>query len=112
MYTVVVAALAVSLVVGANRLWAAADERGQAPEARKNAPATTVAPTTARHGPRPGHHHPRVSPPRRRPGPVKAASVAASAQTGPGPERLRPDHDVRPGQRAGRQPGHGLAVPR
>jgi hypothetical protein len=83
LYTVIVAALAVTLVVGANRLWAAADERGDAEAARKRAPATTVVTTTA----------PTVTvattapagattaPPA--PAPVKAASVAASAQTGP-----------------------------
>jgi len=79
-YTIVVAALAVVLIVGANRLWAAADERGQAEEARKNAPATTsttvaptvTAPTTAAPGAT-------AAPPT--PAAVKA-TVAASAQTG------------------------------
>src|SRR3954468_19361481 len=55
MYTVVIAALAITLVVGANRLWAAADERGQAEAAHKHTPpatpvATTVAPPTSAPG--------------------------------------------------------------
>ena len=49
-YTIVIAALAITLVVGANRLWAAADERGQAEEARKNAPVTTANGNTVTEG--------------------------------------------------------------
>jgi len=82
-YTIVIAALAITLVVGANRLWAAADERGQAEEARKNAPVTTVAPTTAPAATEPATTAPGATTTPPAPAPVKAASVAASAQTGP-----------------------------
>ena len=46
-YTIVVAALAGVLLIGANRLWAAADERGQELEARKHTSTTAVATTAA-----------------------------------------------------------------
>jgi len=82
-YTVVVAALAVVLIVGANRLWAAADERGAAVEARKNAPATTVATTAPPTAPAPTTAPPGVTTAPPAPAPVKATTVAASAQTGP-----------------------------
>src|SRR5262249_5057989 len=83
MYTIVIAALAVTLVVGANRLWAAADERGQADEARKHAPATTVAATTVPAATAPATTAPGATTTPPEPVPVKAASIAASAQTGP-----------------------------
>jgi len=78
-YTLVVAGLAFVLVVGVNRLWAAAQERGDAEDARKHAAATvvTTVPTTAVAVTTvPGAT---TVPPV--PQPVKA-TVAASAQTG------------------------------
>jgi hypothetical protein len=80
LYTLVVAGLAVVLVVGVNRLWAAADERGDAEVARKKAASTsttTVPPTAAPATTAPGAS---TVPPA--PAVVKA-TVAASAQTGP-----------------------------
>jgi hypothetical protein len=76
----VVGGLVFALLLGVNRLWAAADERGDAEAAHKRAaatttttvPPTTVPPTTAAGAP--------TVPPT--PAPIKA-SVAASAQTGP-----------------------------
>jgi hypothetical protein len=80
---VAVATLAVVLVFGASRLWAAADERGQAEQARRNAPATAAPTTIAAPVPTvaetaaPGAT---TTPPA--PALLKA-TVAASAQTGP-----------------------------
>jgi hypothetical protein len=82
-YTVIVAVLAIALVVGANRLWAAADERGQEVEARKHAPATTVATTAAPAAVAAPTTVPGVTTVAPAPAPVRASAVAASAQTGP-----------------------------
>jgi hypothetical protein len=82
-YTIVIAALAITLIVGANRLWAAADERGEAQEARKNAPATTVATTAAPATTVATTAAPGATTVPPTPAPVKAATVVASAQTGP-----------------------------
>src|SRR5262245_35395915 len=76
-YTVVVAVLAVVLAVGVNRLWAAAEEHGDAVAARKHRPPTTTAAPAAT--PAPTAPAPTAAP---RPGPV-TATAAASAESGP-----------------------------
>jgi hypothetical protein len=81
-YTIVVAALAAALVVGANRLWAAADERGDELTARKNAPTTVVATTAVPVPTVPTTVAPGVTTVPPAPALVKA-TVAASGQTGP-----------------------------
>ena len=82
LYTIVVAVLTAVLVVGVNRLWAAADERGAAEAARKQTTTTAAPPpTTAAPAATAPASAPVATPPPS-PAPVKA-TVQASAQTGP-----------------------------
>ena len=80
LFTVITAALAVVLIVGVNRLWAAARDRGNAEKASHAA--TTAAPTTAAATTAPASTAASTAPPT--PQGVHAVSVDASSQTGPG----------------------------
>jgi hypothetical protein len=81
LYTIVTAGLAVVLLVGVNRLWAAAHEQGDAQKAPH--PAKTAAPTTAPPTTPASTAAPTTTAPPT-PGPIHAASVDASSQTAAG----------------------------